>query len=79
VDKDYLIRLIQEYNPGLERGAYPVPLTRRDRYDEIEPWLSRKQAIAIVGLRRTGKTTLMRPVRYLPHFPCANFTRDFLS
>jgi len=63
VDKDYLIRLIREYNLGLEGRAYPVPPTRRDLYDEIEPWLSRKQAVAIVGLRRTGKTTLMRQVQ----------------
>jgi predicted AAA+ superfamily ATPase len=63
VDKDYLIRLIREFNPGLEGRTYSVPLTRRDLYDEIGPWLSRKQAIAITGLRRTGKTTLMRQLQ----------------
>lgn len=63
MDKDYLIRLIREYNPGLEGRTYPVTLTRRDLYDEIGPYLSRKQAVAIVGLRRTGKTTLMRQLQ----------------
>ena len=63
MDKDYLIRLIREFNSGLEGRTYSVPPTRRDLYDEIGPWLSRKQAIAITGLRRTGKTTLMRQLQ----------------
>lgn len=63
MDKDYLIRLIREFNPGLEGQTYSVPSTRRDLYDEIGPWLARKQAIAITGLRRTGKTTLMRQLQ----------------
>lgn len=67
MDKDYLIRLIREFNPGLEGQTYSVPPTRRDLYDEIGPWLKRKQAIAITGLRRTGKTTLMRQVE--EHLP----------
>lgn len=60
MDKDYLIRLIQEYNPQIRGAPVTVPVTRRDLYAEIEPWLARKQAIAIAGLRRIGKTTLMR-------------------
>ena len=63
MDKDYLIRLIREFNPGLEGRTSSIPPTRRDLYDEIGPWLSRKQAIAITGLRRTGKTTLMRQLQ----------------
>lgn len=60
MDKDYLIRLIQEYNPQLRGVPLTVPETRRDLYAEIGPWMKKKQAIAITGLRRTGKTTLMR-------------------
>jgi uncharacterized protein len=60
VDNEYLIRLIHEYNPRLRGEALVSPPTKRDLYTEIERWLSKKQAIAIVGLRRTGKTTLMR-------------------
>ena len=60
MDKDYLIRRIHEYNPHL-RGCIPdTPATRRDLYDEVDRWMTKKQAIAIVGLRRIGKTTLMR-------------------
>jgi len=60
VDKDYLVRLIHEYNPQLRGFPAPVPSTRRDLYTEIEPWMKKKQAVAITGLRRIGKTTLMR-------------------
>lgn len=60
MDKDYLIRLIHEYNPRIRGEPADVPVTRRDLYTGIEPWMAKKQAIAIVGLRRTGKTTLMR-------------------
>ena len=76
MDKDYLIRLIREYNPGLEGRAYPVLPVRRDLYDEIGPWLYRKQAVAIVGLRRTGKTTLMRQVQDLLPGTSAFFSFD---
>lgn len=60
MDKDYLVRLIREYNPQLRGTPAPVPDTRRDLYADIEPWMHKKQAVAIVGLRRIGKTTLMR-------------------
>jgi len=60
VDNEYLIRLIYEYNPQIRGKPLEVPEFRRDLYAEIRPWLPKKQAIAIVGLRRTGKTTLMR-------------------
>lgn len=60
MDKDYLIRLIAEYNPQLRGEAIAVPEFRRDLYTEILEWMGRKEAIAIVGLRRTGKTTIMR-------------------
>jgi predicted AAA+ superfamily ATPase len=62
VDNEYLIRLIYEYNPQFRGNPLAVPEFRRDLYREIEPWLSKKQAIAIVGLRRTGKTTLLRQI-----------------
>jgi len=60
VNNEYLIRLIHEYNPQLAGRHIEVAEFRRDLYREIEPWIAKKQAIAIVGLRRTGKTTLMR-------------------
>lgn len=60
MDKDYLIRLIFEYNPHLAGKPTVVLPFRRSLYREIKPWLTKKQAIAITGLRRTGKTTLLR-------------------
>jgi predicted AAA+ superfamily ATPase len=62
VDNDYLTRLIYEYNPHLTGRTIEVPEFRRDLYQDIGAWLTKKQAIAIVGLRRTGKTTLLRQV-----------------
>lgn len=76
MDKDYLIRLIREFNPWLEGRTFDVPPTRRDLYDEIGPWLSRKQAIAITGLRRTGKTTLMRQLQNRLPGPAVFFSFD---
>ena len=64
MDKDYLIRLIHEYNPQLHNQSIVIPDTRRELYAEIEPWMAKKQAVAIVGLRRTGKTTLMRQLMF---------------
>lgn len=60
MNKDYLIRLIAEYNPQLRGEAIAVPEFQRDLYAEVMEWMGRKEAIAIVGLRRTGKTTIMR-------------------
>jgi predicted AAA+ superfamily ATPase len=60
MDKEYIIRLTYEYNPHLRGGTIEVPRYRRDLYTAIDTWREKKQAIAIVGLRRTGKTTLMR-------------------
>lgn len=60
MDTEYITRLIFEYNPHLRGEKIDVPEFRRELYSEIEKWLPKKQAIAIVGLRRTGKTTLMR-------------------
>lgn len=60
MDREYITRLIFEYNPHLRGRKIEVPEFRRELYSEIEKWLPRKQVIAIVGLRRTGKTTLMR-------------------
>lgn len=63
MDTEYIVRLVYEYNPHLTGGKAAVieaPKFKRDLYFEIEKWLGKKQAIAIAGLRRTGKTTLMR-------------------
>jgi ATPase subunit of ABC transporter with duplicated ATPase domains len=76
VDKDYLVRLIREYNPQLRGTPVPVPATRRDLYADIEPWMKKKHAVAIVGHRRIGKTTLMRQLMAGPD-PAHSFFLPF--
>ena len=60
MDKEYIIRLIHEYNLHLRGQKLVVPEFRRELYREVERWMPKNQAIAIVGLRRTGKTTIMK-------------------
>lgn len=62
MDKEYITRLIYEYNPQLRGEPTEVPQFKRYLYPEVTKWIKRKQIIAVVGLRRVGKTTLMRQV-----------------
>ena len=62
MNKEYITRLIYEYNPQIRGEKIEVPMFRRDLYSEIEKWLEKKQIIGIVGLRRTGKTTIMKQI-----------------
>lgn len=41
------------------RGDFEAEYKERDIYGEIQPFLSQPQIIALTGLRRVGKTTLM--------------------
>jgi hypothetical protein len=65
MNKEYLTRLIFEYNPQFQAGpgdhsAIKVPDTKRDLYAELSTKLRDKGLVGIIGLRRTGKTVLMR-------------------
>ena len=60
MDDDYITRLIYEYNPHISGKESEVLGYKRHLYFELEPWLIKKQIMAIVGLRRTGKTTIMK-------------------
>ncbi len=60
MDDDYITRLIYEYNPHISGKESEVLEYKRCLYSELESWLDKKQIMAIVGLRRTGKTTIMR-------------------
>jgi len=62
MNTEYIIRLIHEYNPQFQDTDLVIPEFRRELYGNVEKWMKRKSAIAIVGLRRTGKTTLMQQV-----------------
>ena len=60
MDREYITRLIREYNLHLGGRELVVPGFRRELCREVERWMPKDQAIAIVGLRRTGKTTIMK-------------------
>lgn len=73
---EYILRLIQEYNPQKRGGEVKIPSFRRELYFEMEKWLDKKQALAIAGLRRTGKTTIMRQLMQKPGIDGAFFSFD---
>jgi len=51
--------LIREFNPWWEGKRVNIPEYKRHIFAKIEKYLPKKQIIAIVGLRRVGKSTLM--------------------
>jgi len=59
MDKEYMTRLIYEYNEHREKGIATPPF-KRHLYHELKKWMGKKQILAITGLRRTGKTTIMK-------------------
>ncbi len=50
--------VLADQNPWW-RGDFEVAYRERALYDEIQPFLPQPQIIALTGLRRVGKTTLM--------------------
>ncbi len=54
--------LMRDYNPWWEERAIEVPEYRRHIFKNIQKYLKTKQIIAVVGLRRVGKTVLMRQI-----------------
>lgn len=62
MESEYVVRLIYEYNPHLRGGSFVVPEFRRNLFFELRKWIPKKQAMAVVGLRRVGKTTLLRQI-----------------
>lgn len=60
MEKEYIRRLIYEYNPQLTGKKIETPQFKRKLYFELLKWLQKKQILAITGLRRVGKTTLMK-------------------
>lgn len=60
MEKEYIKRLIYEYNLQLTGKKIEVPAFKRKLYFELLKWLQKKQILAITGLRRVGKTTLMK-------------------
>ena len=60
MEKDYINRLIYEYNPQLSGKKVELPIFKRYLYFDLLKWMDKKQIVAIAGLRRTGKTTLLK-------------------
>lgn len=54
--------LARDFNPWWEGKSPVVPEYRRHIFAEIEKYIRTKQIIAIVGLRRVGKTILMKQI-----------------
>jgi predicted AAA+ superfamily ATPase len=52
--------LIREYNPWWEGKEIVVPEYKRHIFADVQKYMKTKQIIAIVGLRRVGKTVLMK-------------------
>jgi len=60
--EERIIRLLRKQNPWWEEEEVELPEFKRDLYKKIEEYMKRKQIIAIVGLRRIGKTILMKQI-----------------
>jgi predicted AAA+ superfamily ATPase len=54
---------IRDYNPWLNGENFEVPIYKRPVYQEIKEVIEKKKfIIAIIGMRRIGKTTLMKQI-----------------
>ncbi len=53
---------IKLYNPNLSGGTYNVPTTKRMAFKEVVSAIERSGITAVVGLRRVGKTVLLKQV-----------------
>lgn len=74
-NKNLVIQLMKETNPWWESPFTVHSFFSRDIYEKILSFLPTRQAIALVGLRRVGKTTLLLKVieNYLANgFPAEN-------
>ncbi len=54
--------MLRDFNPWWEDKEIGVPLYKRHIFSRVQKYLKTKQIIAIVGLRRVGKTVLMKQV-----------------
>jgi len=57
---DRIKALIREYNPWWEGKDIVVPEYHRNFFIQFEKFMKTKQILAIIGLRRVGKTVMMR-------------------
>lgn len=55
-------RLLVKQNPWWRNETITIPSFKRDLFEEIQTYISSKQILAIIGLRRVGKTILMTQI-----------------
>lgn len=56
---DRIKAMIRDFNPWWEEKESTLPTYERYMFKNLEKYMQTKQIIAIVGLRRVGKTTIM--------------------
>ncbi|MBI4399820.1 AAA family ATPase, partial [Candidatus Micrarchaeota archaeon] len=54
-----IAELFEEFNPWW-KGSYSTNLSRRPVFNKIKKFMHEKQIIVLNGLRRSGKTSIMR-------------------
>src|SRR3989344_1125669 len=59
---DRIKSMIRDFNPWWNGKEIVVPSYKRHLFKDIQKYLRTKQIIAIVGLRRVGKTVLMKQI-----------------
>lgn len=59
---DRIKTLIRDFNPWWEGKEVAVPEYKRHIFASVKKYMKTKQIIAIVGLRRVGKTILMKQI-----------------
>lgn len=72
--REKLKYILKDTNSWWKRGDFSVEYRERDIMRDIEKYLRLPQIIALVGLRRTGKTTLLFKIieLYLKRIPAGN-------
>src|SRR5674476_361995 len=57
---DITLRLIQEFNPWRSGQPFAPKSFKRELFGPLAQHLSRKQILALYGLRQVGKSTLIK-------------------
>jgi len=77
MNKEYVIRLIQTFNPQWTDKKTDTPEFKREIHEKINKYLNKKQIIALTGIRRVGKTTVMKQlIAEMPQKKCIYFSFD---
>ena len=51
--------ILVQWNPWWESEKYQANLTKREMLENVKKWVGRKEIVAFIGVRRSGKTSLM--------------------